>query len=121
MDFPLMQTSPGITIPRFSQDPLGTEGELTAGPDDINPYNSVKEQEAVKQIREQRRRKFRNGEPVKTVPQGLPPASLDPNPADGNDPYAYDDVGDEVDRLRLPGLNNGIEPVSFDTGEMFQF
>ena len=33
--------TPGITIPRFSADPLGTEAELTDGPDDYNPYEDA--------------------------------------------------------------------------------
>jgi len=35
---PFFQTTPGITEPDFARDPLGTEGELTAGPDDQNPF-----------------------------------------------------------------------------------
>jgi len=35
---PFFQATPGITEPKFSRDPLGTEGELTPGPDDENPF-----------------------------------------------------------------------------------
>jgi len=33
------RATPGITIPSFSECPLGTEGEMTAGADDWNPYD----------------------------------------------------------------------------------
>jgi len=33
--------TPGITIPNFSSDPLGTEAELTPGPNDVNPYETA--------------------------------------------------------------------------------
>lgn len=31
----------GITEPKLSRDPLGTEGEMSPGPDDQNPYDDV--------------------------------------------------------------------------------
>lgn len=41
MDFtpPVMMPTAGMTVPKFSRDPIGTEGELTPGPDDWNPYD----------------------------------------------------------------------------------
>lgn len=34
-----LQATLGITEPKLSRDPLGTEGEMTPGPDDENPYD----------------------------------------------------------------------------------
>jgi hypothetical protein len=33
-----MECTPGITEANLTSDPLGTEGEMTPGPDDYNPY-----------------------------------------------------------------------------------
>lgn len=30
----------GITVPNLTAEPLGTEGEMTPGPDDENPYET---------------------------------------------------------------------------------
>lgn len=35
-----MRATLGITEPKFTRDPLGTEGEMTDGPDDENPYET---------------------------------------------------------------------------------
>lgn len=35
-----MRATLGITEPKFTRDPLGTEGEMTDGPDDENPYEN---------------------------------------------------------------------------------
>jgi len=35
-----MRATLGITEPNFTRDPLGTEGEMTEGPDDENPYET---------------------------------------------------------------------------------
>ena len=32
------RATPGITPAKLTRDPLGTEGEMTPGPDDYNPY-----------------------------------------------------------------------------------
>lgn len=32
--------SAGMTEPLMSKEPIGTEGELTPGPDDVNPYDN---------------------------------------------------------------------------------
>jgi hypothetical protein len=50
-----MQCNPGITTPNLTAEPLGTEGELTEGPDHINPYRSVQEREIVEQYKRKRR------------------------------------------------------------------
>lgn len=34
-----MRVTEGITEPHFTMDPLGTEAEMTPGPDDQNPYD----------------------------------------------------------------------------------
>lgn len=35
------RATPGITRKKLTRDPLGTEAELTAGPDDFNPYETA--------------------------------------------------------------------------------
>lgn len=35
----MLEPTPGITEPMLSPDPLMTEGEATAGPDDQNPFD----------------------------------------------------------------------------------
>lgn len=30
--------TPGITPAKLTSEPIGTEGEMTPGPDDVNPY-----------------------------------------------------------------------------------
>ena len=39
MDPLLGRPTPGVTDPGLTELPLGTEGELTRGPDDWNPYD----------------------------------------------------------------------------------
>lgn len=34
-----MKPTPGITEPALSKHPLGTESEMTEGPDDYNPFD----------------------------------------------------------------------------------
>lgn len=80
---PIMQTSPGVTIPKITREPLGTEGELTPGPDDINPYNSIEEKEAVKEIKRRREIDLDTGKDF-----GFDMI----NPLRGGDPYAFDDI-----------------------------
>jgi hypothetical protein len=35
----LMHTTAGITEPRLTSEPLGTEGEMTGGPNDYVPFD----------------------------------------------------------------------------------
>jgi hypothetical protein len=56
----LMQCNPGVTYPNLSREPLGTEGELTEGPDHLNPYRSERERRMVDEIRQQRRERGAN-------------------------------------------------------------
>jgi len=51
----LMQTTPGTTCKRFCRNPLGSEGELTSGPDDMNPYRSADEREEVERVAQKER------------------------------------------------------------------
>lgn len=67
----------GVTPAVLSREPLATEGEATPGPDHINPYDD-----------------FRQG-----------PRTLAADPTAGDDPYVFDDVGAEVGRFDLPGLD----------------
>jgi len=94
---PLMETSPGITVPHITREPLGDEGEMTVGPDNVNPYNSPEEAELTEAI--ERKQKERNGL-YKTVPQSIDTSVEDPT--EGDDPFVFDDVDEEVDRLQLP-------------------
>jgi hypothetical protein len=34
----MLYPTPGITEPKFTMDPIGTEAEMTEGPMDYNPY-----------------------------------------------------------------------------------
>ena len=89
-----MQTTPGITIPHITEDPLGTEGELTVGPDGVNPFNSPEEADIVAAYRE-----GFNKPRFERVPIDDPTA--------GDDPFVFDDVGPKVDSLRLPTGQTG--------------
>ena len=107
MEDPLMLPSIGITEPKITKDPLGTEGELTAGPDEINPHNSVEEKEMVEAIEE----KQRDSDLYKTVP-----ATLEfefPNPIQGNDPFIFDDIDTEdTQEIQLPFASD-LDPSGF--------
>lgn len=84
-----MQTTPGITEPRLTKDPLGTEGELTPGPDDINPFRSVEEAEIVEEIEQKERERLYEGDTFRP-----PEVTVGPKlePTKGNDPFAFDDI-----------------------------
>lgn len=48
----------GVTMPNLSVEPLATEGEATAGPDDYNPYDeeeTVRELAAIAEMRARER------------------------------------------------------------------
>jgi hypothetical protein len=82
----LGEPTPGITEPRFCRDPLGTEGELTPGPDDYNPYDDP-------------------------PPAGRDlEAGIDRDPTDGRDPFLFDDVAEDLEEAdsRRPQLNLGF-------------
>lgn len=66
----------------LSRDPLATEGEATPGPDDYNPYD-----ERERQMAEQSFGKARD-------------------PTEGDDPFVFDDVDDEIGEVELPSLNS---------------
>lgn len=75
----------GITPAPLSAEPLATEGEATPGPDDYNPYED-----------------------------GGDGGRLREEPTKGDDPYAFDDIGDTVADVRLPGLDPGDDGPLFD-------
>jgi hypothetical protein len=45
-----MLPTAGMTVPKWSRDPLGTEGELTAGPDDWNPYDDEIDRQEIESM-----------------------------------------------------------------------
>lgn len=101
---PLMQTTPGYTPKRFSKDPLGTEGELTEGPDDANPFRSADEREIVLAYRAKREEQEQSDMELlsgsgPTLPFAKPTKE---DPTDDPDPFVFDDVGGEIDELQLP-------------------
>jgi len=103
MDSPYMRCTVGITEPNFTTDPLGTEGEMTIGPDEINPFRSAEEAEIIEQIeRKERERANQEDSIVRTTP--VEPAFLPSfeSPTTGDDPFVFDDVEDEVDDVSLP-------------------
>ncbi|MGK7294863.1 MAG: hypothetical protein ACNS61_03420 [Candidatus Wenzhouxiangella sp. M2_3B_020] len=75
----------GITPTLMSRAPLASEGEATPGPDDWNPYDEREERE----FREQ----FESRE----------------SPTEGDDPFAFDDIGGEIMAADAPGI--GGEPT----------
>lgn len=78
----------GITCIPLSREPLATEGEATPGPDDYNPHL---EREAH---------------------AGLEQSTIAEDPTAGADPFVFDDVGELVLDLELPGVN----PVDDEDG-----
>lgn len=105
---PLMSASPGITEPNLTAEPLGTEGEMTPGPDHINPFRSEEERQIVEDI--ERQIELRRGgerEPVGGELQetiGMRPLG---NPTEGDDPFVFDDLGSDIDDAQLP-MGRGI-------------
>lgn len=99
MDIPaLMVTTPGITEKRFTKDPLGTEGELTLGPDDVNPFRSAQERDQYEAYKERLREQQTDQPRLVKVPFD--------DPTDGDDPFVFDDVEGEIDDVGLPGLDS---------------
>jgi len=82
----------GTTEIPLSRAPLATEGEATPGPDDYNPYD------------ERERKQFE--------------ATLKDDPTEGDDPYAFDDVDEEVREVELPSLG---QPNALDFSLGFDF
>jgi len=117
--------TPGTTSVNLSPTPLGTEGELSPGPDDENPWEEAQELRERVEL-EQQKRAMQDDQLMDTVPNpenpDLPPALINESPTSGDDPYRFDDVTKEVDNLGLPGM--GKQPdlgIRFDTGGMFEF
>lgn len=74
-----MQATPGITEPHLSRDPLGTEGEMTSGPDAESPFDRFNQSATAKV-----------------------------DPTEGNDPYLFDNVGEELEGgISLPPIGDG--------------
>jgi hypothetical protein len=116
----LMQTTPGTTAKRFTAEPLGTEGEFSAGPDEANPYRSATEREVVEQHQEKERLQ-RTGDVqlFKTstgtddtggVSHPMHTNSTVNDPTEGSDPFVFDDLGGGFE---LPGFEN-INPFNGD-------
>ena len=106
MDNPLMQATPGLTYPNITREPLGDEGELTAGPNDLNPFEDPEAAERIQELQQKREmQRADQGELVKTVPSDFEVVAV-ADPTDGDDPYVFDDVGGMVDDVSLPGVAN---------------
>jgi len=117
----LMQTTPGTTCKRFCRNPLGTEGELTSGPDGANPYRSAEEREVVEQYQEKERRQRagdvqlfktsnKRAEDTGGISHPMHTNSTVDDPTAGDDPFVFDDLGgfdlptfDEQDAPNLGG------------------
>lgn len=104
---PLMQTTPGITQMEFTAEPLGTEGELTSGPNDANPFRSAEEREIVEAYKAKERQQLESDVDL-MAEEGvsLPFDEPSHDPTSGNDPFVFDDVGAEVNQLQLPFAQN---------------
>jgi hypothetical protein len=102
----LMKTTPGITAPNLTLEPLGTEGELSEGPDHINPHRSVQEREIVEQYK--RKRREREDDQLWKSGMDIDPESVEwvaavGSPVEGPDPFAFDDI--DSDSFDLPTLD----------------
>jgi hypothetical protein len=109
----LMQTTPGFTSKRFCQNPLGTEGELTPGADDQNPYRSADEREEVERVARKERQQrqgdlqlfktsTKRAEDTGGISHPMHTNSTVDDPTEGNDPFVFDDLGG----FELPGLDS---------------
>jgi hypothetical protein len=106
MDNPLMQATPGLTYPNITKEPLGDEGELTPGPDDLNPFEDPEAAERIQALQQKREmQRAEQGEIVRTVPKDFEVVAV-ADPTEGDDPYVFDDVGAVVDDVSLPGVAN---------------
>lgn len=94
MDFPHAKREPaeyghspgnGMTDIPLSKAPIATEGEATPGPDDVNPYDEREFQQA---------KRGRSGVSM--------PEFESRSPTSGDDPFVFDDAGQELDDLQLP-------------------
>jgi hypothetical protein len=102
-----MRVTVGITEPNFTQDPLGTEGEMSVGPDSINPFRSAEEAEIIEQIKQKEREKAQQEDAiVRTTPVNADFLPTFESPTEGNDPFVFDDVEDEVDDVGLPFMDS---------------
>jgi hypothetical protein len=100
---PLMQTTPGITKMEFTQDPLGTEAELTSGPNDMNPFRSADEREVVEAYKaKEREQQASDVDLMAEEGVSLPFDNTVEDPTAGNDPFVFDDVSPMVNQLQLP-------------------
>ena len=107
----LMKTTPGITTPNLTLEPLGTEGELSEGPDHINPHRSVQEREIVEQYKRKRRERedselWKSGLDEAQVEVDPPEPGVDfviRDPTAGDDPFAFDDAEPELPTLDFDG------------------
>lgn len=105
MDQPYSRFTPGITIPNFSADPLGTEGEMTPGPDDLNPAVDPDARDEIERIKaKQKEYAKRDDKIVRTVPFG----GFDSDPSEEPNPYLFDDIGrgisTELEDMERSGL-----------------
>lgn len=94
----------GITPVPLSRDPLATEGEATPGPDDWNPYDEMEEERARERFNQQQREDQEMQMEFPEMPAMLQGKSE--SPTDGDDPFAFDDVGIGIRELQLPGLSD---------------
>lgn len=106
MENPFIRTTPGITQKRFTRDPLGTEGELTDGPDDQNPFRSAEEREAVEAHKAKAERQQRENGTFQTSGLVVPYADF-VDPTQDDDPFVFDDIGE----FQLPGMES-IDPFN---------
>jgi len=102
-----MKTTVGITAPNLTLEPLGTEGELSEGPDHINPHRSVQEKEAVERYKRKRRERedgklWKSGMDID--PDSIEWVATVESPTEGDgDPFAFDDI--DSDSFDLPTLD----------------
>jgi hypothetical protein len=100
---PLMLTTPGVTSMEFTAEPLGTEAELTSGPNTANPFRSAEEREIVEAYKaKEREQQASDVDLMAEEGVSLPFDNTVEDPTAGNDPFVFDDVSEGVMDLRLP-------------------
>jgi len=118
-----MMTTPGITAKKFCACPLGTEGELTAGDDSLNPYEDPDAAEEVARV-ERMEREREDDQAFKTgTGDGRSTGGVDHpmhsntrvnDPTEGSDPFAFDDIG--PGSFDLPEFELGVTLDPFEAG-----
>lgn len=112
MDLP----TPGATKPLLTEDPIGTEGEMTPGPDDETPFDAEENRRDWKKFRETQ---AGQAVPDRDTPAGTAPelggSALEEAPVLDAPEFAHGERDDRHDGL--PDEGDGDELLRTITGE----